>query len=234
MRGKKTLLVVRIKLIERLLKLAGFDQISGHWIYHPSIHKDSIVIDLGANKAEFSKQIFKKYQTICFAIEPDKDLYNTITDKHIVKFKFAIAKVNGPINFYVSNNQEAGSVIENFENKWGSKGTDIVEGVTWNSLIDKLNLENKLISVVKVDIEGSELDLIESFTSENISAVQQITVEFHDWLNRTLHERTLNAIKKLTLLNFITITSTPDHSWPVEILFLNKKLVRFIFLKKQS
>lgn len=225
------LLLVRIYLIKKLLNLIGFEIVAGHWIY-PKLNSESIVIDLGANKAEFSEQLYAKYKAKCYAVEPNEDLYNEISNSNIVKFNCAISKENGLLNFYINNNNEASSVIKDFETNWGNKRVDVVEGVTWDSFLDKLNVENNFINILKVDIEGAELDLIESFTLENISSVAQITVEFHDWLNVHLHERTVIAIKKIISLNFIAISNTPDHSWPVEMLFLNRKLISYNFFQK--
>ena len=232
MRGKLKLLELRIKLVKRLLNLTGFKQISGHWIYVPKINKESIVIDLGANKGNFSKEMVKKFSVSCYAVEPDINLFKEINVPGISKYNYAISKNNGPVSFFISNNDEASSLIKDFQSNWANKGEHLVEGVTWELLIQHLNLTQKKISILKVDIEGSELDLIDSFTSDNISLVEQITIEFHDWINKSLHERTLFAIKKLISLQFMAVSNTPDHSWPVEILFINKKAIQFNYFKR--
>ena len=232
MTSKSFLLLVRIKFLKKLLNLANFKEVSGHWIYCPPVNKDSIIIDLGANKAAFSKLLFQNYNARCYAIEPNQDLLNEITDLNIYKFKYAVTKQNSRIKFYINDNHEASSVIENFYSNSDNNRVDMVEGITWVTLIEKLNLKDTMISIVKVDIEGSELDLIESFTSEDVSLIDQLTIEFHDWLNVSLHERTINAIYKLKSLGFITISNTPNHSWPVEMLFLNKKSIQFSMFKK--
>ena len=226
MTGKSFLLLSRIKFLKQLLNLAGFEEVSGHWIYCPVINSNSFIIDLGANKAAFSKLIFKNYQARCYAIEPNQDLFNEITDKNIYKFKYAVTKKNSPVKFYINDNHEASSVIENFYSCSG-KRVDIVEGITWDSLIEKLELKHETVSIVKVDIEGSELDLIESFTLDNVSLIDQLTIEFHDWLDFSLHERTINAINKLKSFGFTIVSNSPNHSWPVEMLFLNKKRMHF-------
>ena len=85
---------------------------------------------------------------------------------------------------------------------------------------------------MKVDIVGLELDLIKSFTIDDISSVEHISIEFHGQLNISLHERTLNAINKLKSIEVITISNSPTHSWPVEMLFLNQNHIQFNFLQK--
>lgn len=219
-------------MIQYVLNLAGFTVVTGHWIYYRHINKDLIVIDLGANEGAFSNEILKKYKAQCYAVEPNKNIFSQLINVNIVKLNYAITKENGPLNFYISKNGETSSVIKDFENNWGNRGIDVVEGITWNSLIDLLELKNKRINILKVDIEGSELDLIDSFNVDNLSNVEQLTIEFHDWLNVSLHERTINAIRKLISLDFTWISNSPNHSWPVEILFMNKKFIRFNFFQK--
>ncbi len=232
MRGKLKVLELRIKLVQSILHLAGFRQISGHWIYIPKLNNESIVIDLGANKAKFSQEMVKEFSASCYAVEPNIALFKEINMTGISTYNYAITKNNGPVSFFISNNDEASSLIKDFQSNWTNKGEYLVEGITWELLIKNLKLTDKKISLLKVDIEGSELDLIESFTLDNISLVEQITIEFHDWANISLHKRTLNAIQTLTSLQFMAISNTPDHSWPVEILFVNKKNIQFNYFKR--
>jgi FkbM family methyltransferase len=233
MKGSLKILMIRISFIKYILKIAGFDQIRGHWIYCRTINNNSTVIDLGANEGKFSKEISERFNAKCYAVEPGRSLFDKIPEVNIAKFNYAITGEDGPVHLYISNNHEASSVIKGFENKWGNKDTDVVDGITWNSLVDLLKLKNKTIHILKVDIEGSEIDLIKSFNITNLSNVEQITIEFHDWLNQSLYDSTVEAIKKLVSLNFITVSNTPGHSWPVEMLFLNKRLIRFNLFQKQ-
>jgi hypothetical protein len=93
-------------------------------------------------------------------------------------------------------------------------------------------LTEQSIDILKIDIEGAELELIESLDAEDLNKIKQITVEYHDWLNPALHERTVNSIRKLVNYGFLSYTDVPDHTWPVEMLFLNKNLMNFSFRQK--
>lgn len=143
MRGSLKIMTIRISLIRYLLYLIGFRQVRGHWIFAPSIKHDSIIIDLGANGGEFSKTMFENYSVRCYAIEPNKTLFEEIPDANLEKFNFAITKENTFLNFYISKNKEASSIIKDFENNWGIDKIDIVQGVTWPSLLDFLKLKDK-------------------------------------------------------------------------------------------
>jgi FkbM family methyltransferase len=229
--GSKTILMQKKWFIQIILNLMGFKIISGHWVYCRGILKKSIILDFGANNGSFSRKMEKSFEVQGFALEPNLNLFSKLDVPNITPLKYAVSKIDAPINFYISNNEEASSILKDFENVWETKEINIVEGIRWQSLIRLLNLEDKRITLIKVDIEGAELELIESFTYENLSNVEQITIEFHDWLNVSLHEKTIAAIQKLCNFGFQTITNTPNHLWPVEILFINTHFIKFNFIQ---
>lgn len=215
----------RLNFSKAMLTAAKMKDIRGHLIYINDLGPDSVVIDLGANEANFSKEMHALCGCRCIAIEPNVHLFEQINEEYISKFNYAITASDGPVEFYISNNKEASSIIKDFEDRWGTKEKQIIEGLSFATMKSKLNL-GKAIEVLKIDIEGAELDLIESLNSSDVQNVKQISIEFHDWLDKALHEKTVKAIKKLVSLGFDAYTSAPAHDWPVEMLFLNRDLVQ--------
>jgi FkbM family methyltransferase len=199
--------VIRKLLLIRILNAANFRYFSGHWIFLNDITEDSVIVDLGANKAAFSRKMVDIFGANVLAVEANYKLCKDIQYEKIKVYNFAITDSDECIEFYISDNDESSSIIEDFQRKWSNTEKLSVQGVTWKSLI-------------------------ESFTSDDLKSIKQITVEFHDWLNQSLHERTVNAIKKICDQGFISITDAPDHTWPVEMLFLNKKELSFTLRQK--
>jgi hypothetical protein len=117
------------------------------------------------------------------------------------------------------------ALIDKFEGRWGLQEKVSVPGITFQALLNHLNISGKIIDILKIDIEGAELELIETLCYEDVKNIKQITIEFHDWLNKDLHLQTVAAIKKLISLGFKAYTDTPHHGNAVEMLFLNKKLM---------
>jgi len=218
-------IVLRINFLQKILNKAHIKRIGDHWVLVKDLNNQSIIIDLGSNKGVFTKQIQALYQSQCYAIEANADLYELLLEEKITAFNYAVTAANGPIEFYISTNAEASSLINNFENVWGLEKKVTVEGISFQSLLKKLHLENKVIEIVKIDIEGAELELIESLNDDDVKNIKQITIEFHDWINKALHERTVAAIKKLINLGFSAYTDTPHHNNAVEMLFLNQRLM---------
>lgn len=212
-------------ILRRLLRDAGFRDIMGHWIYAAGIEPGAVVIDLGANQGAFSRAMVTLFQAKCYAVEANEQLFRDIDDEGLTKLNVAVAPTDGPVAFYTSSNSETGTTIPDFQDRWATTGAVVVRGMSWSALLRHVGLVNCTIDLVKMDIEGSELDLIESFEGHDVVKVRQITVEFHDWLNKSLHDRTVGVIRKLCSMGFVAITDVPDHSWPVEVLFLNKALI---------
>ena len=217
--------VYRKSMLRNTLRRAGIIKVRDHWVYTGNLRSGNIVIDLGANKGLFSKAMHESYGSCCYAVEPNPELYDGIDYEFITKLNSAVTSSNGPVDFYISDNAEASSIIKDFGEKWGSNTKVSIEGLTFNDLIDRLDLRGKEIDVLKVDIEGAELDLIECLKDQDMQMIKQITVEFHDWLNKDLHDRTVQAIKKLKSMGFVAYTDTPNHRWPYEMLFLNRRLI---------
>lgn len=223
----KTLLLIsqlRSKFLKKILYLIGFEIIRDHWLYTKGLNSNSVVIDLGANTGTFSETISRDFKSQCFAIDPNVNLLNSFSNAKITKLNLAVTKMDGPIQFYISENHEASSLINNFQNLWKISEKQMVEGISWNSLLTRLNLNDSKIDVLKMDIEGAELDIIESLDYENSKNIAQITVEFHYWINPNSLERAKQSIKKLLSLKYIAIANKIS---PSEILFFKEEYRKF-------
>ena len=94
----------------------------------------------------FEKWNTEEYQSV----KTVNDLFNEINVLGISKYNYAITKNNGPVSFFLSDNDEASSLIKDFQSNWANKGEYLVEGVTWELLIQYLNLTQKKISILKI------------------------------------------------------------------------------------
>jgi DNA repair protein RadC len=73
-----------------------------------------------------------------------------------------------------------------------------------------------------MDIEGAEIDVIKGMGDALLKSIQQITVEFHDFIpEMNLEEDVLRTISRLKSLDFACIVfSRKTH---FDVLFLNKQ-----------
>src|SRR5262249_33443313 len=82
-----------------------------------------------------------------------------------------------------------------------SDSTMEVPGRTLASLISDAGIPGK-IEVLKLDIEGAELSVIDSLPDDLILRIGQITVEFHDFLGYHTTQEAEQRIDRIAALGF--------------------------------
>ena len=98
----------------------------------------------------------------------------------------------------------------------------IYEVLTWKDFKKKFNLGS--ISILKINIEGSEWDLIDSFDDEDFREIDQICVSFHYWLPKYKKigiQQTINSINTIVSKGY-TMTDLGVYGWFHFIKFDNK------------
>jgi FkbM family methyltransferase len=60
----------------------------------------------------------------------------------------------------------------------------------------------KKIDLLKIDIEGAEWGLLETFGKDEYERIKSITIEFHDFIDARFQTQTLNCIERLKLLGY--------------------------------
>lgn len=86
--------------------------------------------------------------------------------------------------------------------------------LSWKDFKKKFNINS--ISILKINIEGSEWDLIDSFDESDFDQIDQICVSFHDWLphfkgNKNMI-RTYNNVNKIICNGYI-MTDLEMYGW---------------------
>ena len=195
-----------------------FECLEGH-TFIDCFDKKSVIIDLGANKGQFSKLMMEKYpQSTIILIEGNphliQDLKSTFGNKENIKI---INVVIGPITqdsvkFYLSNNSKTSSIYKSIRDEFEvEKEINEVnlKMITLNDLFSLFNLEK--IDLLKMDIEGAEWDILESFSKEDYKRVDQISVEFHDFVDPSLRKRSEQCIEKLKKFGYSLVYEGTDY-----------------------
>lgn len=202
------------------IDLLRFNSIIGHTLID-GFNKDSVVIDLGANKGNFSKEIIKKYKfSKLILVEPHpglaKELKDIFKDNDSVKIiEAAIGdKTDDSIEFYLSKNREAGSVNKNIIECEGADDVCAkinVRTITLKDIIERFDI--KKIDLLKIDIDGSEYDLFHSLTGEASGIINQISVKFHDNIGVSSKEATKECVHKLKRLGYSYYNPSKDNNY---------------------
>jgi len=197
--------------------------ICNHSFLSRLINDKSVVVDLGCNQGEFSLAIMQQFKCKVVAVEPVKALYDKIMcDEEIQKYgllnlrQLAVGGKNGTIEINVYHDQW-GSVLDALSAEEGHTKQQ-VEMVTLGELRKRAGVAQ--IDLLKMDIEGAEIDLLNGTSDEDLQSVMQLTVEFHEFLFPEHAQPVAKIIERMKALGFWAI---PFSMGTTDVLFINKK-----------
>jgi len=182
-------------------------------------NKEVNIIDLGYHDGSFEECIkdnFISYQYIGVEANP------IFKSRHKAKlFYYCISKNSGEmVDFYLDeeNTMASSQMFKNEKSR-------LIQ-VKTISLKDLYNLSKfQYVEILKVDIEGSEFEILNSenikFLSNNTA---QVIVEFDDWINPKLKPEKIKIINKFKENNFFYIKFSYFDS--AKVLFLNKTFIK--------
>ncbi len=191
--------------------------VRGHHIWPAPLTKDSVVVDAGAHRGEFSAEIIRRFGCQCHLVEANPRLVETLIIARAESVTTAaLAGRDGRGMLHISENTEATGLFDT-----GPKTVSVeVETISLATLMQRLDITE--IDILKLDIEGAEFDLIAATPTQILQRINQITVEFHDFKpafrGRGLFE---NARERLIALGFICCNMAfRTHG---DVLFLNRE-----------
>ena len=196
--------------------------VRGHHIWPAPLTKDSVVVDAGAHRGEFSVEIIRRFGCQCHLVEANPRLVETLIVARAKSITTAaLGARDGRGMLHVSENPEATGLFDA-----GSATTSVeVETISLATLMQRRGITE--IDILKLDIEGAEFDLIASTPDQILQRINQITVEFHDFKpafrGRGLFE---NARARLQLMGFDCCNMAfRTHG---DVLFLNRARLRLV------
>ena len=135
-----------------------------------SIKKVKTIIDIGANKGQFSlvaRYVFQKANIFSFEPlkKPAKKYYKLFnSDKKITLFQSAIGPKREAVKMHVSNRDDSSSLLNIGKNQTtifpgtGESHTEEIKVAPLNSFLSKENLIYPVL--VKIDVQGFELEVL--------------------------------------------------------------------------
>lgn len=197
------------------------DRISQHSILPGLVRRDSSVLDLGGNRGEFSSTAHDRYGWDVTPVEPTPALAEHLRNLGFNVIEAAVTGSVGRTHFTFDTTKElTGSVLgmDIVGSQLDDEEARCVVDVATLSLQALLDLQKKPVDLVKVDIEGAELDMFERSNDTTLLSVRQFTVEFHDYWYPSLKERTEITKRRLTGLGFWMMRAGPNNK---DILFVH-------------
>jgi FkbM family methyltransferase len=171
---------------------------SEHSYFIDLISDEPILIDLGACLGSFSKHFRSQYKNSkIILMEPSKSNFPKIEidDENTKKIFGAISSKKEKLIFREDPRSEQN----------GSLLFDYFEGVEYEVetyTLDELIEPFETVDLLKMDVEGAEWDVLLNCSDETLNKIKQLTVEFHDFLDPSLRERSELCVERLISLGF--------------------------------
>lgn len=188
------------------------------------LNSNSIVIDLGLNHGEFAKGISSFYGCKIFGVEPNPALFNKMPFMSgLEAYNLAISGTEGVVDIFANQSIDY-SIMFNEDD--GSRIIK-VHSTTLEKFLNENNVER--VGLLKIDIEGAEISLFNSTKDDILKKAEQITVEFHDFMDKSLLKDVRPIIARMEGLGFYRKNFSRNNG---DVLFINEKFHKLSLFDK--
>ena len=194
-----------------------------HSICPDLLTADSVVLDLGANYGAFANATASRCRCDVYAVEASPRVFAKMPAGDFVKkFNFAICGRSGAVTLNISSNHEVTS-LKRLDN-WDYIDTIKVEGLSLDEFLKTESIPQ--IDLLKIDIEGAEIEVFNSCSDAFLRSIDQITVEFHEWVGGSSKTEVKDVVSRLQALGFFVFKlSRVNFS---DVLFVHRRHMSFI------
>jgi len=210
-KGVTTLIKPKISYVDSISLLAGYTEIFEEKCYDLTIKsKKPIIIDCGANiglATIFFKKQYPTSQIICF--EPDPDIFKVLKS-NIEHFKFKDIQLRNEAVWYDDTNitfRREGGFSGRVAIGIDTKKSNLIE-VKAIKLSDFLNCK---IDLLKMDIEGAELEVLKSIENKLVN-IRCIFIEYHSPISEKQKlDELLRILNRNCIRYYIKEAFVPKH-----------------------
>ncbi len=187
--------------------------ICNHTLIPDWITNEGVVIDAGAHGGEFSRAIHDLSGARVYGFEANPDLFTMLSGSDRIEFiEAALAGKDGEVLFH-KQEPERGSIVHSCD----SQETVSVRSVTLEGFCAARGIKH--INLLKLDIEGAELDVLETASDIFLKRIGQLTVEFHDFVDQSQLPRIRAIHNRLKSLGYYGVRLSV-HTWG-DCLYIN-------------
>ena len=171
------------------------------------LNEDSVVIELGGYKGIWAQQIFNKYKSTIYIIEPLAEFYNFMNEKFKTNNKIHL------LNVGISTDNKKGIIYTNGDSSSSNTDNGIAIEVEFNSietLFNKWNISQA--DLIQINIEGDEYTLLENMIKTGmIHKFKNIQIQFHIFIDNCVERR--NNIREYLINNGFKLNFDYPFVW---------------------
>ncbi len=192
-------------------------RVCGHSFVKDLLGEAPVVLDCGANHGAFSGELAREHRARVYGFEPDPRLFPRLPEvENVSFFNLAVSRTGADMILNLGEGNCSSSRCSEGE----GQESVVVGATTLDAFCNEKSL--RAINLLKLDIEGAEIEVLESLPQGLLAATGQITVEFHDFLDASELPRIRGVIRRMRKHGFYFIRfSHHDYS---DCLFINSGL----------
>lgn len=203
--------------------------VRGHHIWPKPLGPQTIVVDAGAHRGQFSEILIRDYGCRCYLIEANPAFALALKVEGAAGIvSGALAARDGVTGFHSHMNPESGSILPGLPGSSAGAVSE-VEMISLGTLMKRFNLTH--IDLLKLDIEGAEFELLEATPDSILQSITQITVEFHDFQTRFAGQE-LFARAKATMKCLGFVCCQMAFRTHGDVLFINARVTKLPILQR--
>jgi FkbM family methyltransferase len=154
-------------------------EIRRHSFICDGLSPDAVVLDLGMNEGDFSRALSERFGCRIVGVEPVPELFASLPAlPGVAAEPVAVTADGAPVRVHL--NRETCATIDPRLAQTGAATLE-VQATTVGGLMDRHGITR--VALVKLDVEGAELEILSRLPSTVLQRIDQLTVEFHDFLD---------------------------------------------------
>lgn len=164
--------------------------------------EQAVVLDCGAFHGDFARWAAQRFNGRVISFEADPQLFHLLPTIPGVTFhNLAVAGADGNLSLRRSASRCSTAYFAR------TSPGDAEDFVTTARSLESFCDEHQIgeIDLLKMDIEGSELDVFECARDAFLMRIKQITCEFHDFLDSSQLPRINGVLRRLRGLGFLVL-----------------------------
>lgn len=184
-------------------------------LYHTFVadfEQPPVVVDAGGAEGQFSEYMIRNFNARTYLLEPIPKFFAALPKHPAIRcFEEALTAKDGPV--ILDTTHGYGSVHPGA----APEKPVTVKGVSLGTLLARI--PEPEIDLFKMDIEGSEIQLLEEASAELLLRIRQLTVEFHDFVYAELGPRVEAIKQRLRGMGFYVINFSLNNG---NVLFIRR------------
>ena len=161
----------------------GFRRLREHSFFANLLPRPATLVDMGAHRGEFFNALKSEHPVSrAVLVEADPSLAESLKlsfgdDANVIHGAAVAANEQGRITFNRSVEPESSSIFSEWSAAYGIADQVKVPAVNLREVFKRLGVQ---IDLLKMDVEGAEIGILESASASDLASCCQLTVEFHD------------------------------------------------------